>query len=235
MADGFLNKGINTYNINNTPFISAVGTNNLVSNVNTISGSVKCNVGDVIIAFIMFRDSNPLVAPEGWEKIVESNVLHNDTDMFHKVACLTSIATIDGEISITVSQTNNNRMGIIMLSIKKCLKVQYNKNFDLYHIGTDGTIEYYKIPLKEKYEYILYVATTPWWTTSDSYRYRWEIKNDKLRIIQAAGEHYINSANQPRLCVIDNIIGNDEYFIRTNHNDTDFSFVLLGLELIPFD
>ena len=227
--------GNNVYGGGNNllPYITSKA--NTVVNVesgNSITNIINVKTGDVILALVMYRDINSLtITGNGWTKIIESpEVQSSDTNLHHKCAFYKKTATTTATESVTFTQSSANRMQLILVAFNNVSDIQYDSYYNINHTGTNEdylTKPFYQIPKKTTNDYIIYGATSILWSTTQPDDF-WQIKNNSLYIIQ---NQYTNI--QSRLCLIDNIIGNEQYEIKATPNTYDISFVLIGVKLIP--
>ena len=229
-------------NVAAIPYINTRANTINIESGTSITSSVSAEKGEIVLALVMFRQEAEMVTPDGWTKIVESNDFI-DIDLHNKLAWFKYACLANEIVEVTFSQANANRMQLILVTVKNANDAIYDNAFDVYvnnSTVTGDDKEWVDIPKKQNGEFMLYGATSALWlnsTQTDTYEDpenshgsygSWEVQNHKLNVIQ----YNIRNAYQPRLCLIDNIVGNEQYKLRTTHLLDGNQFALLGVKII---
>lgn len=195
----------------------------------SITSSIYGESGEILLALVMFRDVNEITTPNGWTKIVECDDFVSTTT-HHKMAFFKYNCSSDNIVSVTFNQTTADRMQLILVSLNNVSDIIYDNRYDIYHTGTSEsstTKPFYNIPQKQsENDYIIYGATSSVWRDEIPYG-NWIIEDNKLEIISID-----QSIKEPRLCLINNILGYEQYNIKPTPKSKDISFALLGVKII---
>lgn len=144
-----------------------------VNSNTTLTSSVNCNIGDLVVAAIATRDT--LTLSDGWTLISTSGVNSADTTNGHRLSWAYKFATSTTE-SITVTQASAQRLYINMVALQGATGVVDN-GYSYVDNTTDTSIT-----VEKPSGLILWGMTAPRWGTTAPYP-EWTVSND-MPIIQ---------------------------------------------------
>ncbi len=150
----------------------------------TLTSSVNCNVGDLVIAAIVTR--SPLTVSDGWSLISTSTAISGDE--FNQVLSWAYKYAENESESITVTQETANRIYINMCSLQGA--TGYVDNGFVYDTATDTT----SFTITKPSGLTLWAASTPLWSTSSPHG-AWTISNN------SPSTQLDQASTQPRLAL----------------------------------
>ena len=98
----------------------------------SITSSIYAQAGDIILATVMYRDINDMIAPNGWTLLFNSNATAIDSNIYHRFGFFTKKITFDGEVSVTFNQTASARMMLNLITIKNANDIVYRSEYTQY-------------------------------------------------------------------------------------------------------
>lgn len=155
-----------------------------VSSGTTLTSSVNCDVGDLVIAAIVVRSA--LTISDGWTLIGTSTAIDGDTTN-QTLSWAYKYAESTSE-SITVTQASSARIYINMASLQGA--TGFVDNGFIYDTATDTTT----FTTAKPSGLVLWAASKPTWATSSPYG-AWDISND------STSTQLDQSSTQPRLAL----------------------------------
>lgn len=160
----------------------------------SITASIYAQTGDIILATIMYRDINNMVAPSGWTSLFNSSATAIDSDVYHRFGFFKKNITTDGDVSVTFIQTSNQRMRLNLITIKNANDIVYRSEYTQY-FATEATNRFVNIPNKASNDTkLIWGMTSAIWDTDYCL---WLMSPNDLEMLQI-NDHQIS----PRLCNI---------------------------------
>lgn len=202
---------------------STVGTNGGTS----ITASIYAQTGDIILATIMYRDINNMVAPSGWTSLFNSSATAIDSELYHRFGFFKKNITSDGEASVTFNKKANNRMLLNLITIKNANDVVYRSEYTQY-FSSETVNRFVNIPNKASNNTkLIWGMTSSSW--DPSYTNSWLMSPKDLEMLQIS-----DGRMAPRLCnIIDLGNGNVIRSIEPAPNATElFPFGVAAVEII---
>ena len=98
----------------------------------SITASVYAQTGDIILATIMYRHINNMIAPDGWTLLFNSNATSIDSNVYHRFGFFKKNIFVDGDVSVTFTQTNNKRMLLNLITVKNANDIVYRNEYTQY-------------------------------------------------------------------------------------------------------
>ena len=137
----------------------------------TLTTSVDCTVGDLVIAAIITRDT--LTLSDGWTLISTSELNSSDSNN-QRISFAYKYAESTTE-SITVTQASSKRIYINMIALQGA--TGFVDNGYTYADSTSSS----SITAEKPEGLVIWACSTPTWTTTTPYP-QWESSNDAFRI-----------------------------------------------------
>ena len=163
----------------------------------SITASVYAQTGDIILATIMYRDINGMIAPDGWTLLFNSNATAIGSDLYHRFGFFTKKITFDGEVSVTFNQTARKRMLLNLITIKNANDVVYRSEYTQY-FSSETVNRFVGIPNKENNDTkLIWGLTSAYWCSSPPPTGLWQILPFDVEIFQISDYQIA-----PRLCNI---------------------------------
>lgn len=195
----------------------------------SITASVYAQTGDIILATIMYRDINDMVAPDGWTLLFNSNATAIDSDLYHRFGFFTKNITSDGEVSVTFNQTASTRMFLNLITIKNANDVVYRSKYTQY-FSSETVNRFVGIPNKENNDTKLIwgLTSSSWWYASNPYGL-WLTSPFDVEIFQISDYQIA-----PRLCnIIDLGNGSVKKSVKPSPLSTElYPFGVAAVEII---
>ena len=195
----------------------------------SITGSVYAQTGDIVLATVMYRDINDMVAPSGWTLLFNSSATAIDSDLYHRFGFFKKNITTDGDVSVTFIQTSSQRMILNLITIKNANDIVYRSEYTQY-FATEATNRFVNIPNKASNDTkLIWGLTSFLWQAISSPYGLWLMSPNDLEMLQ------INDYQaEPRLCnIIDLGNGNVTRSIKPSPNTTELiSFGVAAVEII---
>lgn len=192
----------------------------------SITGSVYAQTGDIVLATVMYRDINDMVAPSGWTLLFNSSATAIDSDLYHRFGFFKKNITTDGDVSVTFIQTSSQRMILNLITIKNANDIVYRSEYTQY-FATEATNRFVNIPNKasNNTKLIWGLTSSIWGSSTDL----WLMSPNDVEMLQL-NDYQI----QPRLCnIIDLGNGNVIRSIKPSPNAADLSpFGVAAVEII---
>ena len=162
----------------------------------SITAGVYAQTGDIILATVMYRDINDMIAPDGWTLLFNSNATAIDSSLYHRFGFFTKKITFDGEVSVIFNQTASARMMLNLITIKNANDVVYRSEYTQY-FSSETVNRFVDIPNKENNDTkLIWGLTSSLWASSSPYRL-WQILPFDVEIFQISDYQF-----PPRLCNI---------------------------------
>lgn len=202
---------------------STVGTNSNTS----ITASIYAQTGDIILATIMYRDINNMVAPSGWTSLFNSSATAIDSELYHRFGFFKKNITSDGEASVTFNQTASQRMILNLITIKNANDVVYRSEYTQY-FSSETVNRFVNIPNKASNNTkLIWGLTSSLWENSSTDL--WLMSPNDLEMLQIS-----DYQAPPRLCnIIDLGNGNVIRSIKPSPETTEFfPFGVAAVEII---
>jgi hypothetical protein len=171
LCNGYSRKPLYTYNCEET------------SSGTSLTSSVDCGVGDLVIAAIITRDT--LTLSDGWTLISTSDV-NNTSGNGQRLSFAYKYATSKRE-SITVTQASSQRLYINLVALQGA--TGYVDNGYSYE-NTAAT----SITVAKPDGLVLWACSAPLWFTSEPYPI-WTVSNDSVVLV-------LGTSTQSRLAVV---------------------------------
>ena len=163
----------------------------------SITASVYAQAGDIILATVMYRDINDMIAPDGWTLLFNSNATAIDSDTNHRFGFFTKKITFDGEVSVTFNQTASARMLLNLITIKNANDVVYRSEYTQY-FSSETVNRFVDIPNKENNDTkLIWGLTSALWYPDKNPYGLWLTSPFDVEIFQISDYQF-----PPRLCNI---------------------------------
>ena len=163
----------------------------------SITSSIYAQAGDIILATVMYRDINDMIAPDGWTLLFNSNATAIDSNLYHRFGFFTKKITFDGEVSVTFNQTASARMMLNLITIKNANDIVYRSEYTQY-FNSETVNRFVDIPNKENNDTkLIWGVTSAFWYSGNLPYGLWQILPFDVEIFQISDYQF-----PPRLCNI---------------------------------
>ena len=163
----------------------------------SITSSIYAQAGDNILATVMYRDINDMIAPDGWTLLFNSNATAIDSNLYHRFGFFTKKITFDGEVSVTFNQTASARMMLNLITIKNANDIVYRSEYTQY-FSSETVNRFVGIPNKKNNDTkLIWGLTSSLWDTQAVPYGLWQILPFDVEIFQISDYQF-----PPRLCNI---------------------------------
>lgn len=174
--DGYLYKYYEEPQYENRQFTDSISAGDVTNT--SLSHSISCNIGDLVIATIMARDT--ITLSDGWTLISTSNVNSTDTTNGQTLSFAYKYAETANE-TITVTQASEQRLIINLVAFKGATEF-----IDNGYSYADSEVA--SITVNKPEGLILFACTAPLWSNDG----RWTISNNS---------YYTQPLTLPRLMI----------------------------------
>ena len=187
----------------------------------SITASVYAQTGDIILATVMYRDINGMIAPDGWTLLFNSPVAAIDSALNHRFGFFTKKITFDGEVSVTFNQTASARIMLNLITVKNANDIVYKSEYTQY-FSAEAANRFVSIPNKTNSDTkLIWGLTTAQWASNTVPYSNWLLLPNDVEIFQISDYQV-----PPRLCnIID--MGNGSIAKSVKLSPT-------SVELVPF-
>ena len=163
----------------------------------SITASVYAQAGDIILATVMYRDINDMVAPSEWTLLFNSNATAIYPSLYHRFGFFKKNITSDGEVSVTFNQTIATRMLLNLITVKNANNIVYKSDYTQY-FSTESVNRFVNMPNKVNSDTKLIWGLTSAQWKSDTVPYsNWLLSPNDVEIFQIS-----DYQTPPRLCNI---------------------------------
>jgi len=152
------------------------------TNSTTLTASIECNIGDVIVCCFATRNCPTPTLSNGWTLEAVSEI--NNADTYKQRLNWARKTAESTEETITVTQTNAGRLYINLIALPSTVNIAFN---EFTYFSTART----SFSLPKTNDICIWGATAPLWQTTSPYPL-WEASNIQYLI-------QLDSSTQPRL------------------------------------